>query len=168
MGQFSNTLFTLLLGWVKTAASAVWSAAVDSAANGGLQWLLDHWLILLVLLCVAGSAVDFLVYLVRWQPYRVWRSFLHGRKRRTSPPEDEGELLYQRQWVYADGSTEVEDVRKPRRTAETAPNDSEQMQVPLRPVRRVARRAPMEQAYCQPVYPQGYRHTEDDQHGGQA
>jgi hypothetical protein len=65
--------------------------------------------------------------------------------------------VYQRKWIYADGSTEVEDVRVPQPEAF---QEVEQLAAPIRPVRRMARRASPEQSYNQPVYPPQWRHDQ--------
>ena len=52
-----------------------------------------------ILLCIFGVVMDFLVYLIRWQPYRVWGNFwtrfLPKRARRTPTG---------RHLIYADGT----------------------------------------------------------------
>lgn len=159
MGQFATPLFSALLGWVQTAASWLWSLITNSDMNAWIRWLLDHWLSLLMLLCIGGLVLDFIVYLIRWQPYRVWASFLRGRRetKTKAAPQVENQMVYQRKWVYADGSMAVEDVR-------VAPHEpvvqKEQQDAPIRPTRRVARRATLEQSYNQPVYPPQWRHDQ--------
>lgn len=156
MGQFANTLFSVLLGWVQTAASWLWALVTNSDVNQGLHWLLEHWLQLVLALCIGGLVIDFIVYLLRWQPYRVWASFLRRRKaREEAEPEEQPQPMFQRRWVYADGSVQVEDVREP--IAEPAAPE-QQLEEPIRPRRRVARRATLEQSYNQPVYPPQWRH----------
>ena len=76
MGSFANALFSVLLGWIQGTVSWLWNLIASADAGAWMNWVMNNWLPLLVLLCVAGLAVDLLVYLVRWQPYRVWRSFL--------------------------------------------------------------------------------------------
>ena len=82
MGQFAGPLFSLLLGWVQTAVSWLWGLITNADAGAWGAWLMEHWLPLTVLLCIGGVAADFLVYLLRWQPYRVWGSFLCRFSRR--------------------------------------------------------------------------------------
>lgn len=164
MGQFAGTLFSLLLGWVQTAVSWLWSLATNADVHAWLRWLLDNWLAVVVLLCIGGVLVDFLVYLIRWQPYRVWRSFLRrlsGKEAETAGDTGDQPLL-QRKWVFADGSTEVEEIYR---------DDSQHLQqeahlnAPIRPVRRVMRSDLLGQAYHQPVYPPQWQHTTHDVQG---
>lgn len=152
MGLFANTLFSVLLGWVQTAASWLWSLVTNNDVSAWLRWLLDNWLVLVILLCLAGAAVDFIVYLFRWQPYRVWRKFLHRQQKtkEPAPPDKLHQPMLQRTWMYADGTTHVEDVPVPQPMQR---QDSERLELPIRPERRIVRRTAPEQAYHQPVFP---------------
>lgn len=158
MGQFAGTLFRLLLGWVQTAVSWLWNLVTSADVSSWLQWLLDNWLTLLALLCIGGVLADFLVYLLRWQPYRVWRSFLQ----RLSGKGEEGDEdapeqpIPVRRWVYADGRTQVEEIPKGGFQSNLP---EEHLSAPIRPTRRMARRASQEQAYHQPVYPPQWQHN---------
>lgn len=164
MGQFADTLFRMLLGWVQTAMSWLWNLAAEAKSSEWLAWILDNWLPLVLLLCGAGLALDFLVYLLRWQPYRVWKSFFSRFSKEEGPEESlEGESGFQRKWVYADGSTVVENVKQPVQLTQYQPEMP--MDEPLRPVRRVVRAATREQAYHQPVYPPQWQHNAQDHQG---
>ena len=165
MGQFANTLFSVLLGWVQTAASWLWGLITNTDVNAWLKWLLDNWLPLVIVLCLGGLAIDFIVYLVRWQPYRVWHSFLSRFSRKNAPEEDAPPVqpVFQRKWLYADGSTAVEDVHEPLQEQPVPQNGK--LDAPIRPQRRMARRASPEQAYNQPVYPPQWQQNTHDQQG---
>ena len=155
MGQFAGTLFSMLLGWVQTAAAWVWGLITNADTSAWLRWLVDHWLTLTLALCLGGLVVDFIVYLIRWQPYRMWGRFLKRKEEQAAEKPPEPAAVYQRKWIYADGSTEVEDVRIP-----AAAPEEEQLEVPIRPARRMARRTSPEQAYHQPVYPPQWHHEQ--------
>ena len=159
MGAFANTLFRVLLGWVQTAAAGLWGLVTNTDVSAWLRWLLDNWLPLTILLCISGVVIDFIVYLIRWQPYRVWGSFLRRltAKEEPSAEEEQPQPVLQRKWLYADGSTTVEDVRQPLQQSD----QSEQLEAPIRPVRRVTRRSSPEKAYNQPVYPPQWQHTHE-------
>lgn len=151
MGQFAGSLFRLLLGWVKTAAAWLWGLINNADTSAWLRWLVDNWLPIVLALCIGGVVVDFIIYLIRWQPYRVWGLFRRRSKEQPEvQPQPASQTVYQRRWIYADGTTEVEDVPIPQMER---PREEEQLAAPVRPVRRVARRASAEQAYNQPVYP---------------
>ena len=158
MGNFANTLFSVLLGWAQRVASGLWTL-ITSGGNGGLgAWVLDHWLLLVILLCAVGVLVDWAVYLLRWQPYRVWKGFLHRFGAETEDQEDGGEESWQ--WVNADGSVAPDPMVYPEVQA-----DGMQLEAPVRPARRVipAKRhggqepdgtgSGVPKAYHQPYYP---------------
>ena len=75
MGSFANTLFTILLGWIRTVASTIWSAATTEQGGSFVKWIGSHWIPLAIILCTTGMVCDLLVYLVRWRPLRVMKSF---------------------------------------------------------------------------------------------
>lgn len=87
MGSFANTLFTILLGWLQGAVSAVWSAFTSEKGNGFLTWIGDHWILLAGILCIIGLAADLGVYLMRWKPLKVWKSFLFRNRDEEGEPE---------------------------------------------------------------------------------
>ena len=122
MGSFANTVFTMMLGWVRSTVAGLWS--LFSSADGGklLAWLGEHWKELALILCVLGTVTDGVIHLIRWRPLAVWASFFrrlrgHGqeeaaeeelaaqeyeRRQAVSAPA-EPETRITRQWVYADG-----------------------------------------------------------------
>lgn len=162
MGLFANTLFSVLMGWVQTAASWLWSLVTNTDVSAWLRWLLDNWLVLVILICLAGVAVDFIVYFFRWQPYRVWGRFLRSKQQEEAPePEAMPQPVFQRTWMYADGSTEVEEVPIPQPVR--VREESERLDMPIRPARRVVRPTAPEQAYHQPVYPPQWQHPQEEQ-----
>lgn len=163
MGQFANALFSALLGWVQTAVSALWGLMTNSDASHWFLWLLENWLPLTLMLCAAGLLIDFIVYLIRWQPYRVWRSFLNRRaEKKQTAPADFVQLVNQRKWVYADGSTAMEsDEPSPYVSVQQEPK----LTAPIAPTRRLARRSTPEQAYHQPVYPPQWQQNTQDYQG---
>ncbi len=81
MGSFANTLFSGLLGWVESLARAVWNAFSSGQSGTFLTWIGKNWMFLAAGLCAIGLIFDLSVYMVRWRPYRVWRSFWQQRRR---------------------------------------------------------------------------------------
>ena len=75
IGTLVNSIFSLLLGWIRTAAQAVWNAAAPGASSGLLTWLGDNWLPLALVLCVICTAIEVIVHLFRWRPQIVWLCF---------------------------------------------------------------------------------------------
>ena len=83
MGGFANTVFSLLLGWLRTVASLVWSGLADPKGSSLFVWIGDHWIVIAAVLCVVGAAADLAVYLFRWKPLTVWKSYF--RRKRMKP-----------------------------------------------------------------------------------
>lgn len=128
MGSFANTIFSVMLGWVRSAANWLWQLAGSSEGSGAIRWLGENWLMLTVILCAIGMAVDFIVHMLRWRPYKVWASFfrrMFGKQeeaadaaeaappiRRTArrpAPRPMPRPPVQRQWMYADGTAGPEE-----------------------------------------------------------
>lgn len=72
MGAFADSLFTLLLGWVRGAVGAVSTAFSSGGQSGFLQFLGHKWLPIVLGIVVIGLFGDWFIWMVRWQPYRVW------------------------------------------------------------------------------------------------
>ena len=87
MGSFANSLFTVLLGWLQGAVSAVWNAFTSEKGNSFLNWIGNNWILIAVVLCITGLAADLCVYLLRWKPMRVWKSFLTRDREEEEPME---------------------------------------------------------------------------------
>ena len=41
-----------------------------------MQFIEKNWLKMIIVLCAVGVVADFIVYIFRWTPYKVWYSFL--------------------------------------------------------------------------------------------
>jgi len=89
MGSFSNTIFSILLGWLQTLVSAIWSAFTDPEGASFFKLIGNNWIRITAILCIVGLLADFAVYLFRWEPYKVWKSFWH--RIRKSPAKQAGE-----------------------------------------------------------------------------
>ena len=85
MGSFANTLFLGLLGWIRTAASLLWNIMSGASASVFLQWIKEHWMLTAGAICIIGLIADWLVYMFRWRPYRVWGSYFRRLQRRKEP-----------------------------------------------------------------------------------
>jgi len=70
---YANAVVNVMLGWLKGLANWVLKL-FNLAGSGGnpLLWLSENWLKLLIVLLVAGVAIDWLVWMIRWRPYWVW------------------------------------------------------------------------------------------------
>ena len=76
MGTLPNTVFQALLGWIRTLSSEIWNMLSAPESASILRWIGARWKELLLLICAVGLILDLIIYLIRWQPYRVWISFL--------------------------------------------------------------------------------------------
>ena len=72
MGSFFNTLFSILLGWIRGIVSIIWNAFTLREGESFLEYIGKNWIILVTVLCAVGLALDFAVYFFRWEPYKVW------------------------------------------------------------------------------------------------
>ena len=111
MGSFANTMFSVLLGWVRGTVNWLWGLFSSEESGGLTAWLGEHWLGLAAALCVAGMLADLVVYMVRWRPYKVWASFfrrLFGRNKRQEEPAPRRHV--RREWVYPDGTARAEEL----------------------------------------------------------
>ena len=88
MGTLADSLFNLLMGWVRALVNAIW-ALFTTDHTTLLEFLGKNWVLIVVVILAAGLAIDWLVWLIRWQPYHLWarraRRFL-----RMPEPEQEG------------------------------------------------------------------------------
>lgn len=75
MGSFANSVFSVLLGWIRTAVNQLWRMLSSDEGGGMLAWIGENWLTLTVVLCAVGLIVDGVVYVLRWRPFQVWFSF---------------------------------------------------------------------------------------------
>ena len=101
MGTLANSLFQILLGWTRTLSAEIWNTFSSPDGTTLLSWLGEHWKGLALLMCAAGLAVDLIVYLFRWQPYRVWRSRHRGSR------EDDDENADTEEMPFEPGTEEI-------------------------------------------------------------
>ena len=92
------------------AGVLVEGTTVAGYGGGALSWISGHWLLLAAVILIGGTVIDLAVYLFRWRPDIVWRSYfrrLRGEGVEAVPygetPEPE---RVSRKWLYADGTTE--------------------------------------------------------------
>ena len=100
MNGYLTSALSAMLGWVRGLASSVWQIISGENTGSLLRYIAEHWKGILLILCIVGVAADFVVYLLRWQPYKVWSSFLRrlkeGKKQPGAdamPTEDQQALL---------------------------------------------------------------------------
>ena len=81
MNTFANSLFTVLFGWARGLIQQVWNAALSGRFSTFLTWLGDHWLWVVLGLILGCTVMDYLIWLVRWRPYLLWRAFFRRAAR---------------------------------------------------------------------------------------
>lgn len=74
MNGFANAILSLLLSWIRLIISQFWKLLSGDTGEKLFAFFSKNWLILVIVLCVAGLAVDLVVYFLRWRPDQVWRS----------------------------------------------------------------------------------------------
>ena len=67
MGTLADSLFNLLMGWVRALVNAIW-ALFTTDHTTLLEFLGKNWVLIVVVILAAGLAIDWLVWLIRWQP----------------------------------------------------------------------------------------------------
>jgi len=123
MGSFANSVFSVLLGWIRAAVNQLWRMLDSDEGGGMLAWIGENWLTLTVVLCAVGLIVDGVVYVLRWRPFQVWASFfrrLRGEGVEAdewTPPAPAEEMQPESVpaptqttgpvWVYPDGTARV-------------------------------------------------------------
>lgn len=115
MGSFANSMFSVLLGWIKTAFGWVWNAMFNAEDGGLIGWIGENWLGLIIALSVGCMAVDVVVHLLRWRPYKVWASFFRRLFGKEETEEETAQFSgrMSREWHYADGTALTEEVDVP-------------------------------------------------------
>ncbi len=71
MGTLADSLFTVLMSWVRALVNAIW-ALFSSDHTTILEFLGRHWLGIALVIIAVGLVVDWLVWLLRWRPYHLF------------------------------------------------------------------------------------------------
>ena len=76
MNDFASALLSFLLSFTRSVANSALS--IFQGTSGTFwAWIGAHWLPLTCVLVLAGLTIDIMVYILRWRPQYVWRSWLH-------------------------------------------------------------------------------------------
>lgn len=76
MNNFASSLLSLLLSFTRSLANGALSL-FQGTSGSFLGWIGKHWIVLACVLVLAGWVTDAIVYILRWRPQYVWRSFWH-------------------------------------------------------------------------------------------
>jgi len=74
LDSLMQRVLAALFSWLRSLASIVWSMINSEQTGSGVTWLSENWWILIACIAAAGIIIDYLVWLIRWRPYYVWRS----------------------------------------------------------------------------------------------
>lgn len=80
MNVIADRLFSLLLGWTRSLFNSLWNL-VTNHSSGIAGFLERFWLPMILLLLLVGTVTDYIIWIIRWRPYYVWRSRLIRRDR---------------------------------------------------------------------------------------
>ena len=85
MEGYARFCIQTFFGWLKSFVQQIWMLFSDQKGNNLLSWIGENWKGFLLILCAAGAVIDLLVYLFRWEPVKVWKSYFLRRKSRREP-----------------------------------------------------------------------------------
>lgn len=85
MNGFTNSILSILLGWLRLLIGQIWAALNSESGSRMLSFLQNHWKWLVLCLAAGGFLADRLVYFLRWRPDIVWRT--RRRARRAKPAD---------------------------------------------------------------------------------
>ena len=88
MGTLADSLFNVLMGWVRALVNAIW-ALFTTDHTTLLEFLGKNWVLIVVVILAAGLAIDWLVWLIRWQPYHLWARRARRFLRMPEPEQEE-------------------------------------------------------------------------------
>ena len=88
MGILTDSMFSALMSWVRALVSAIW-ALFSSERMTALEFLAKNWIGVAVVIIAAGLVMDWLVWLIRWQPYHIWAQRVRRLLRVDAPQLDE-------------------------------------------------------------------------------
>lgn len=72
MNALADWLFSIMLGWTGTLANSLWNA-FNHDTFGRPGFVSHIWLPLALIIMVAGTLIDYAVWLIRWRPIQAWR-----------------------------------------------------------------------------------------------
>lgn len=74
MNAFADSLFSICFGWLRSLVQNLWAGIVGGDFSSFFAWLGDNWLWLTVFLVLLATALDLIIWMIRWRPYLVWRT----------------------------------------------------------------------------------------------
>jgi len=74
MNAFADSIFSLLFSWLRALVQGIWASVSAGNFSGFFTWLGDHWLWLALFVALCATIIDFLIWMIRWRPYLVWKT----------------------------------------------------------------------------------------------
>ena len=108
MGTLADSLFNVLMSWVRALVNSIWALFTTDHMTL-LEFLGKNWVMLVVIMLAAGLVMDWLVWLVRWKPYHLWARRVRRFQHLPSPEEEEEEERKQRKKAKRQPSAPVEE-----------------------------------------------------------
>ena len=165
MNGFATGVLSALLSWVRGIASQLWALWYAPDGLGG--WLTTNWKALVIVLLVVGTVVDIVVYLLRWRPIEVWKSFFRRlRHPRMPAAAEEAELPAAPAPVEEEPAPAPAEERQPSRLrqrlqtlmASFVDDDTPAYGIPRRGPEQVSK----EDAFHKPYVPPKWRHPDEN------
>ncbi len=96
MGGYAQFCIQVMIGWLRSVISQIWSIFSGRGNSSFLAWAGNNWKYILLVICAVGALADLAVYLFRWEPYKVWKSYFNRRKKHKNIPlyAETGVLYY--------------------------------------------------------------------------
>ena len=88
MGTLADSLFNVLMSWVRALVNSLW-ALFTTDHTTVLEFLGKNWIWIVAVILAAGLVIDWLVWLIRWQPYHLWAKRARRFLRMPEPEEEE-------------------------------------------------------------------------------
>ncbi len=70
MLEFAEKLMQALLSWTQNIYAWFWDNAMNSGESGFADWFADNWIRVIIAILIIGVALDFLVWMRRYGPFR--------------------------------------------------------------------------------------------------
>jgi len=87
MGIAADSLFNALMSWVRALVNALW-ALFSAERTTALEFLGKNWMAVAAVIIACGLVIDWLVWLIRWQPYHLWARRVRRMLRLDEPVEE--------------------------------------------------------------------------------
>ena len=108
MGVLTDSLFSALMSWVRALVSAIW-ALFGAERTTALEFLAKNWIGVAAVIIAAGLVMDWLIWLIRWQPYHIWAQRVRRLLRIALPGEETEEYAQQDEEAAAQAAYEAFD-----------------------------------------------------------